>query len=378
MNYLSQKIGLLIVALFVLVQSIDVQASDSMRGALTPQTEITNSRENAITRAIHAVSPAVAGINVTAIQEYVTSPFFDDPFWNLLFPEQIYRRRVKSLGSGVVISADGDIVTNAHVVEGAEEIVVTLMGGKEYKATVVGVDNVSDIALLKINGENFAYAQLGSSAEVIIGEWVVALGNPFGLFNVNYKPTATIGIVSSKNLNFGKQQSGRIYQDMIQTDASINTGNSGGPLVNANAEVVGINTFIFTSNVYSEGSVGVGFAIPVDRVKTIVAELKRYGKIDRRFRTGLSVQNIDRFLAQYLNLKSANGVIVTEVERGSSAARAGIKIGDVIVAVNGKSITTDEDIIKEIQEKFLKAGDIILLTLLRGAQTLDIKLELEK
>jgi serine protease Do len=378
MNYFYQKIGLLIVSLFVLVQSIDAQASDSMREALTPQAEIANSRENAITRAIREVSPAVAGINVTAIQEYVTSPFFDDPFWNMLFPEQIHRRRVKSLGSGVVISADGDIVTNAHVVEGAEEIVVILMGGKEYQATVVGVDNVSDIALLKIKGDNFAYARLGSSAEVIIGEWVVALGNPFGLFNVNYKPTATIGIVSSKSLNFGKQQSGRIYQDMIQTDASINTGNSGGPLVNANAEVIGINTFIFTSNVYSEGSVGVGFAIPVDRVKTIIAELKRYGKIDRRFRTGLSVQNIDRFLAQYLNLKSANGVIVTEVERGSSAARSGIKIGDVIVAVNGKSITTDEDIIKEIQEKFLKAGDIILLTIMRGSQALDIKLELEK
>jgi len=378
MNYFYQKIGLLIVSLFVLVQSIDAQSSDSISEALTLQAEIANSRENAITRAIREVSPAVAGINVTAIQEYVTSPFFDDPFWNMLFPEQIHRRRVKSLGSGVVISAAGDIVTNAHVVEGAEEIVVILMGGKEYQAKVVGVDNVSDIALLKIKGDNFAYARLGSSAEVIIGEWVVALGNPFGLFNVNYKPTATIGIVSSKSLNFGKQQSGRIYQDMIQTDASINTGNSGGPLVNADAEVIGINTFIFTSNVYSEGSVGVGFAIPVDRVKTIVAELKRYGKIDRRFRTGLSVQNIDRFLAQYLNLKSANGVIVTEVERGSSAARAGIKIGDVIVAVNGKSIATDEDIIKEIQEKFLKAGDMILLTIMRGSQAFDIKLELEK
>jgi serine protease Do len=375
MKHLFLKIIFSLLFLFVQVQNVGAQISDSMEES---QAEITSSRENAITRAISEVSPAVAGINVTAIQEYVTSPFFNDPFWNMLFPEQIHRQRVKSLGSGVVISADGYIVTNAHVVEGGEEIVVTLMGGKEYKATVVGVDNVSDIALLKIKGDNFAYARLGSSAEVIIGEWVVALGNPFGLFNVNYKPTATIGIVSSKSLNFGKQQSGRIYQDMIQTDASINTGNSGGPLVNADAEVIGINTFIFTSNVYSEGSVGVGFAIPVDRVKTIVAELKQYGKIDRRFRTGLSVQNIDRFLAQYLNLKSTNGVIVTEVERGSSAARAGSKIGDVITAVNGKSVATDEDIIKEIQEKFLKAGDMITLTVIRGSQSYDMKLELEK
>lgn len=342
------------------------------------QKEISNSRETAITRAIQEVSPAVAGINVTAIQEYATSPFFNDPLWSMLFPEQIHRRRVKSLGSGVVISRDGYVVTNAHVVEGAEEIVVTLMGGQELKAKIVGVDNASDIALLKIKGKDFAYAKMGSSEEVLIGEWVIALGNPFGLFSINYKPTATIGIVSGKDLDFGKQKSGRIYQNMIQTDASINMGNSGGPLVNANAEVIGINTFIFTGGSYSEGSVGVGFAIPIDRVKTIIEELKRYGKIDRTFRTGLSVQNIDRFLAQYLKLKSTTGVIVTEVKRGSSAYRAGIKVGDVITRVNNKIIHTDADIIKEIQEKFLKAGDIITLTITRRSQTFDVNLELTK
>jgi len=240
------------------------------------------------------------------------------------------------------------------------------------------VDNASDIALLKIKGKDFACAKMGNSEEVLIGEWVVALGNPFGLFSVNYKPTATIGIVSGKDLDFGKQKSGRIYQNMIQTDASINTGNSGGPLVNANAEVIGVNTFIFTGGSYSEGSVGVGFAIPIDQVKTIIEELKRYGKIDRTFRTGLSVQNIDRFLAQYLKLKSTSGVIVTEVERGSSADRAGIKVGDVITRVNNKIIHTDAEIIKEIQEKFLKAGDVITVTITRGSQTFDINLELAK
>jgi serine protease Do len=136
--------------------------------------------------------------------------------------------------------------------------------GKEYTATLVGADNVSDIALLKINGKSFPYAKMGSSADVMIGEWVIALGNPFGLFSINYKPTATIGIVSGTHLDFGRQQSGRIYQDMIQTDAAINTGNSGGPLVNALGEVIGINTFIFTGSQYSEGSIGIGFVIPVD------------------------------------------------------------------------------------------------------------------
>ncbi|MBU4445467.1 trypsin-like peptidase domain-containing protein [bacterium] len=342
------------------------------------QEDITTSRETAITRAIQKISPAVAGINVTAIQEYVTSPFFNDPLWNMLFPENIHRRRVKSLGSGVVISADGYVVTNAHLVEGAEEIVVTLIGGQEFKAKQIGIDNISDIALLKINGKDFPYAKFGDSDAVIIGEWVVALGNPFGLFNVNFKPTATIGIVSAKNLDFGRQQSGKIYQDMIQTDASINTGNSGGPLINSNGEVIGINTFIFTGNTYSEGSVGVGFAVPVKRVATIIEELKRYGKIDRTFRTGLSVQNIDRFLARYLNLNSTSGVIVTEVERGSSAHRAGIKVGDVIKQINGKNVNTDNEIIGEIQENFLKAGDVITLKIIRGSKTMDVNLELGK
>lgn len=343
-----------------------------------PQAELTVSRENAITRAVEQVSPAVVGIKVTAIQEYVASPFFNDPLWSMLFPEQIHRRRVKSLGSGVIISADGYIVTNSHVVEGAEKTEITLSGGQKYDAWLIGVDDVSDVALLKIEGSDLPSARLGDSDEVIIGEWVVALGNPFGLFDVNNKPTATVGIVSGRDLNFGRQRSGRVYQDMIQTDASINTGNSGGPLVNAAGEVIGINTFIYTGSAYSEGSIGVGFAIPINRVKMVVTELQRHGKVDRTFRTGLAVQNIDPFLARYLNLSSTDGVIVTEVERGSSAEKAGIRVGDVITGVNGQPIRTDRDIIRAIQEKFLKAGDVIELQVRRGKQLLNIQLTLEK
>jgi len=258
--------------------------------AAVAQSNLTASRQTAITRAIQEISPAVAGINVTAVQQYMTRSFFNDPLWNMLFPDQTYRRRVKSLGSGVVISPDGYIVTNAHVVEGAEEIVVSLAGRQEFDATIVGIDQVSDIALLKIKGEQLPAARLGDSDQIIIGEWVIALGNPFGLFSLSHQPTATAGIVSALDLDFGRQESGRVYQDMIQTDASINTGNSGGPLVNANGEVIGINTFIFTGG-YSDGSIGIGFAIPINRVKEIVAELQQHGKIDRGFKTGLSVQN---------------------------------------------------------------------------------------
>ncbi|MCK9244106.1 MAG: trypsin-like peptidase domain-containing protein [Candidatus Marinimicrobia bacterium] len=341
------------------------------------QQAISNSRQTAITRAIERVNPAVAGINVTAIQEYVTSPFFNDPLWSMLFPDQIHRRRVKSLGSGVVISADGYVVTNSHVVDGAEEIVVTLMGGKEYKAKLVGIDNVSDIALLKIEGKSFAYAKFGSSDDVMIGEWVVALGNPFGLFSINYKPTATVGIVSGIDLDFGPQQNGRIYQDMIQTDAAINTGNSGGPLVNADGEVIGINTFIFTGSQFSEGSIGIGFAIPVERVKAVVAELKKYGKIDRTLRIGWELQDVDQFLARYLNLPSSTGIIVTRVESGSSAERAGLKVGDVITEINASKIASKEEIYSIIQEKFLKSGDKIRIKFLRGNREMGTQLVLE-
>jgi len=341
------------------------------------QPEITNSRKTAVTQAIEKVSPAIAGINVTAIQEYVTSPFFDDPLWNMLFPDQIHRRKVKSLGSGVVISADGYVVTNAHVVEAAEEIVVTLIGGKEYKATLVGADNVSDVALLRIEGKSFPYARMGSSDDVMIGEWVIALGNPFGLFSINYKPTATIGIVSGNHLDFGRQQTGRIYQDMIQTDAAINTGNSGGPLVNALGEVIGINTFIFTGSQYSEGSIGIGFAIPVDRVKTIVADLKKFGKIDRSVKIGWELQNVDKFLARYLNLPSNTGVIVTRVESNSSADHAGFKVGDVITEINNKKVASQEEIYLIIQENFLKAGDKFKAKFLRGNREMEAQVSLE-
>lgn len=344
---------------------------------LYSQDEISNSRRNAITYAIEKVAPAVAGINVTSIQQYISRPMFNDPLWNFLFPDQIIKRKVKGLGSGVVISADGYVVTNSHVVEGAEEIVVTLTGGKDYNARLVGLDRVSDIALLELKGKNFDYAILGTSKDIIIGEWVVALGNPFGLFDISHKPTATIGIVSTIDLDFGRQQSGRVYQDMIQTDASINSGNSGGPLVNSEGKVIGINTFIFTGSSYSDGSIGIGFAIPIDRVKLIVSEIKKYGKIDRSFKTGLAVQNIDNFLARYLALPTRTGVIITEIERGSAAKRAGLKVGDVIIKANDREVKTDNDIIAEIQENFLRSGDKIMLLVLRESRKLEFELTLE-
>jgi len=274
-------------------------------------------RNNMITKTVAESSPAVAGINAIQIREYSRTPFDKDPIWSLLFPDRVFRQRVKSLGSGFLISSDGFVLTNTHVIENAEEVIVTLSDGTDHKADIVGIDEVSDIALLKIKGDNFPFLKMGNSDDIIIGEWVIALGNPFGLFDVSKKPTATVGVVSGLDLDFGQQESGRVYQDMIQTDASINAGNSGGPLLNAIGEVIGVNTFIFTGSRFSEGSIGIGFAIPVNRAISVFKELKTKGRIDRSFWTGMAVRNLNRLLAKHLDLKTEKGVIVTNVEKRS-------------------------------------------------------------
>ena len=234
------------------------------------------SRQNAITKAIETTSQAVASINVTQIQQYSVNPWYEqfqrDPLFSLLFPSETRLREVKSSGSGVVISQDGYVITNYHVVENALKIIATLPGGKQYSAEIIGLDRLTDLALLKLEGENFKYVKIGNSDEVIIGEWVIALGNPFGFFGASQQPIATLGVLSGKNLNFGKQGN-HVFQNMIQTDAAINPGNSGGPLVNAEGEVIGINTFVYSVNRSQQGSSGFGFAIPINRALNIVCLL---------------------------------------------------------------------------------------------------------
>mgnify|MGYP002525440798 FL=1 len=232
------------------------------------QSNVDKSRKNAITAAIEIASHAVASINVTQVRRYSVNPFQRDPWFEYFFPPQIRQREVKGSGSGVVISPDGYVLTNNHVVENATTIIVKLPGGDEFSAEVVGVDMITDLALLKLDGSDFPFVNMGNSDDLIIGEWAIALGNPFGLFDVNQQPTATVGIISGKDLDFGLQ-SGKVFQDMIQTDAAINPGNSGGPLVNANGELIGINTFIFTGSNVGQGSIGIGFAIPINRARRI-------------------------------------------------------------------------------------------------------------
>ena len=338
---------------------------------------VDNSRYSAITRAIKKVSPAVASINVVQMREYSTNSFYNDPFFRHFFPNELYRQRVKGSGSGVVISKDGFVLTNHHVVEDAVEIIVTLPGGKEHVAEVIGFDEMTDVALLKLIGDNFPYVELGDSDDLIIGEWAIALGNPYGLFDVNDQPSATAGIVSAVDMDFGRlEQSGRVYQDMIQTDAAINPGNSGGPLVDSSGRVIGINTFIFSGSGYSEGSIGIGFAIPINKAQKIVAELQKYGKIDRSFETGMQVQQLNERFVTYLQLPFTNGVIVVNVDRNSTADKAGVKVADVIASVNGTKVNSASDIQDVISNNDLRSGDKLQLRIYRDGNYRNIDLRL--
>jgi len=333
---------------------------------------ISSSRETAITRAIELVGPSVASINV---EQHVSSVSFD-PFFGFMYPRELHP--MKSSGSGVVISPDGYVITNYHVIKNADKVTVTLSGGDDYNAEIIGTDETSDLALLKLDGADFPYAELGDSDDLLIGEWVIALGNPFQLFSISNKPTASVGIISATHMDFGKQRSGRVYQDMIQTDAAINPGNSGGPLVNALGEVIGINTFIFTGSDYEQGSVGIGFAIPIKSAKRIAEELRTTGHIDRGYSTGLMVQPVTRSLAGYLDIPFVKGVIVVDINQSSPADKSGLEIGDIILSVNGQAVNRPNEIRTIISENDLRPGDKLNLKVFRDGRNRTIKLKLGK
>ena len=335
--------------------------------------DIDRSRTNAITRAVAVASPAVVGINVIEVRQIRQwSPWGDDPFFRYFFGDRAYSQPVESLGSGFLISPDGYILTNDHVAGNAKEITVTMTSGDEYRAELMGSDQISDIALLKIDGRDLPYLKLGDSDDVLIGEWVIALGNPFGLFDVADKPTVTVGVVSATGMNLHARE-GRAYRGMIQTDAAINSGNSGGPLVNSLAEVIGVNAVIFTPN---QGNIGLGFAIPVNRVKTIVDELKRSGKIEMEYWTGFEVQAVDRRIARYFGLSRVEGVIISDIKDGSPAERAGFEVGDIILEANGERIDDVYSLIAILDEA--STGDVIRLKIFRERETVQKNLRLER
>lgn len=337
------------------------------------QDDITNSRQTIITKTVAEVSPAVVGINVTEIRQY-RDIFSLDPFFRQFFGDRVYNQQIRGLGSGAIISPDGYILTNDHVAGNAVEAVVTMTDGTQHEAKIIGSDQASDICLLKIDADNLPYIKFGNSDDILIGEWVIALGNPFGLFDINDQPTVTVGVVSAKGMNLGSAEN-RFYVDMLQTDAAINSGNSGGPLVNAFGELIAMNTLIYTAQ-GSTGNVGVGFAIPVNKIKRIVDDLKNNGKVDREFVTGLSIQTIDPNIAKAYNLTSTHGVIITQVQKNSPADKAGLEVYDIILGINKYKVTNETTLIGILKE--FRAGDVVDVTVQRETKRITKKMKLER
>jgi serine protease Do len=331
------------------------------------------SRRTAIVKAAEVVSPAVVSLTVTQERVLQRRSLLDDfyaDFWGWYVPPRRYIQKIQSLGSGVIIDPEGYIITNAHVVSDARNIRVVLPGGSEYEGKVVGQDNTLDLAVIKIDGENLPYAKLGDSDSLIIGEWVIAFGNPFGHLMEDTEPTVTVGVISALHRDIKRDpEQVQIFKDMIQTDAAINPGNSGGPLADALGEVIGINTFIFTS---SRGSEGIGFAIPINRVKSILHDLIEHGEVVRAW-VGLYVQKITPLLAQSLDLPVTRGVIIADVDKDSPAESAGLKRGDILVKADGKGLYDEND--WELFENMARPGRDITLSIIRKGQEKEIKLK---
>jgi len=312
---------------------------------------------------LEKATPAVVNVAVaSAAPQVPQSPLLEDPFFRRFFelPEEFQQPQPQQgVGSGVIIDAEqGLIVSNSHVVQNAESIVVTLADRRQYEAEVIGSDPPTDIALLRIDADNLSELELGNSDDLDVGDFVVAIGNPFGLGQ-----TATAGIVSALGRS-GINVEG--YEDFIQTDASINPGNSGGALVGLDGTLKGINTAILSP---AGGNIGIGFAIPSNMVRQVVAHLLEYGEVQRG-RVGIGIQDVLPGLSEALELSVDSGALVSEVEPGSPAEQAGIEVGDVIIAVNGDEIATASELRNAIG--LVRLGETVTLTYVRDGQTMDV------
>ena len=342
--------GAVLVALVSLVVGLGISGSldwlspsRALIGESAPEGRAGNALPDFVALA-KRMKPVVVNISTTQVsesrgQQEFGSPFGDDDpfndFWRRFFGGPMPRggpQRQRSLGSGFIIDADGSILTNNHVVENAQKIVVKLSDDQEYEAKVVGRDAKTDIAIIKIDAKAaLTAASLGDSDHLDVGEWVVAIGNPFGLDS-----TVTSGIVSAKGRHIGQGP----YDNFIQTDASINPGNSGGPLINLRGEVIGINTAIFSR---TGGNMGIGFAIPINLAKEVLPQLRGKGKVTRGY-LGVLIQKVTPEIAESLGMDRGYGALVANVSKDGPADKAGVKVGDVIVEFDGKEVKDSGDL----------------------------------
>jgi serine protease Do len=352
-----------LIALFVISLACGRPAAESQTIAPRPAANtipptVSPSRRTPVVVVAHAVLPSVVNIQTEAtIRRRSVDPFFD-PFGVFGGRERAYTSQ--SLGSGFLWSSDGIIVTNNHVVEGASRITVNLNDGRQLPARLIGVDPDSDLAVLRVDEKNLAAAPIGTSADLMIGETVVAVGNPFGLSG-----TVTTGVVSALGRSVPSQDQTRTFTDFIQTDASINPGNSGGPLLNIEGKVVGINVAIYAQ------AQGIGFAIPVDRARKVIEDLLRYGAVHSAW-TGAVTATLTPEEARRRDRSASRGAIVVRVFADSPAERAGLRAGDVITSVGGKAIDSREAFSTAIAT--LKAGDTLTLSVDTGGSTRTVQL----
>ncbi|MEB3279175.1 MAG: HhoA/HhoB/HtrA family serine endopeptidase [Lyngbya sp.] len=326
---------------------------------------------NFVTAAVNKVGPAVVRLDTERTITQKLDPFFDDPFFRRFFgedfaPQSPREFQQRGQGSGFIVDSNGIILTNAHVVKGADKVTVILRDGREFQGEVRGVDEPSDLAVVKINGNNLPVAPLGNSAEVQVGDWAIAVGNPLGLDN-----TVTLGIVSTLNRPSSQVGIPDKRLDFIQTDAAINPGNSGGPLLNNQGEVIGINTAI-----RADGQ-GIGFAIPIDKAKSIQDKLARGERISHPY-IGVRMITLTPDIAKEFNsdpnspllIPEIKGVLVVEVIPDSPAARSGLRRGDVITQIDGETITTADQLQNQVE--LSRVGQPLNIKVQRGDQTQQI------
>jgi serine protease Do len=326
-----------------------------------PAQSIDSSRRTAITTAVERVAPAVVTVQTETVQKVPVD------FFEYFMGGRTGERRNAGIGSGFVVRRDGIIVTNAHVIAGATKVSIGMRDGTSYDATVVGIDETNDLAVVRIKATDLPVAPLGSSSTLIVGEWSIAIGNPFGFVLGNSEPSVSVGVISAVGRNLaGRGDGGGVYVDMIQTDAAINPGNSGGPLVNAAGDVVGVNSSIYSP---SGGSVGLGFAIPIDRTKRIVEDLLEHGAVRQPW-VGIRLQTPDVASAREA---AAVGAIVARIVPGSPADRAGVRAGDQVIAAGARPVRNPFD--WEARLLDLRVGEQLTVTVRRGGTPLRFVLQ---
>lgn len=373
-----------------LIISIKLNLSSQLRGQVTKSDSyysfLGDKLEDAVINVANTTGKAVVSISTErttriGVRRYYSfpfgeSPFGEDDFFRRFFedffgefPEREYKQI--GLGSGVIIDSEGYILTNEHVVGEADKITVTLPDGREFKGEVKGKDKRSDLAIVKINAHNLPVAKLGNSDNLRIGEWVIAIGNPFGFALQNPEPTVTVGVISALHRSLSRSLGrDRDYTDLIQTDAAINPGNSGGPLVNLKGEVMGINVAIFST---SGGYQGIGFAIPINKAKRIISKLIEGKKVLYGW-LGVTVQDLTEDLAKYFGLPDKNGVLVAKVLENSPAQKAGIKESDIIRKFDNKPINNTRELVSIVSQT--EVGRKVNVVVIRDKKEINLDVEI--